>query len=108
MRAQAAARKLPRRTKAPRIKRWQKLNLSMQDIPEYFGARDNIGVLLGEGADWLVDVDLDALEAVTIAGAFLPNTDRIHGRPGKPRSHWFYRAEGVKTRRYNDPQGHVS
>ncbi len=96
---------VPAGKKGPRIKRWQELNISRQEVAQHFNARNNIGVLLGAKADWLVDVDLDADEAVTAAEAFLPKTGWVHGRPGKPRSHRFYRAKGVKTKRFIDPKG---
>ena len=96
---------MPAGKKGPRIKPWQELNISRQQVAQHFNARNNIGVLLGAKADWLVDVDLDADEAVTAAEAFLPKTGWVHGRPGKPRSHRFYRAKGVKTKRFIDPKG---
>jgi len=96
---------VPKGKKAPCIKGWQKLDISRQKVAEYFKPLDNIGMLLGAKADWLVDVDLDADEAVAAAGAFLPKTGWIHGHPRNPRSHHFYRAKGVKTRRFVDPEG---
>ena len=96
---------VPKGKKSPKIKGWQTLKLSKHDVAKYFGKSDNVGVLLGKKASWLVDVDLDADEAVAAADAFLPKTKWIHGRGRKPGSHWFYRAKGAKTRRFKDPLG---
>lgn len=81
---------VPAGKKGPRIKGWQELKISRQEVAEYFKARDNIGLLLGAKAAWLVDVDLDAPEAVAAAAAFLPKTGWVHSRPRKRKSHWFY------------------
>jgi hypothetical protein len=42
-------------------------------------------------------VDLDAPEAVAAAPYFLPDTDRVHGREGKPSSHYWYLPDGPRT-----------
>src|SRR5262249_14147952 len=39
-----------------------------------------------------------------LAGTVLPATDRIHGRPSAPRSHFWYRADPlVATTKFRDP-----
>jgi P4 family phage/plasmid primase-like protien len=65
-------------------------------------------------------VDIDAAAALAQADAFLPPTDMIEGRPGKPRSHRWYRVTkvpevltatpgcaggmgGPRSTRYSDP-----
>ncbi|MCA1686308.1 MAG: bifunctional DNA primase/polymerase [Planctomycetia bacterium] len=50
----------------------------------------NLGVLCGRLSDDLVCIDLDAAAAIERAGAALPATGMIDGRPGKPMSHWWY------------------
>jgi len=75
--------------KRPIIAGWEKLRLGADDLPLYFTEVSNIGLILGEP---LVDVDLDVIEAVKLAPTLLPPTGMISGRPGKPRSHWWYRA----------------
>jgi hypothetical protein len=67
------------------------LRVTGEDLPRYFpSGHENIGLLLGDPSGGLVDVDLDAPEAVAAAPVFLPPTLRRHGRPGKPNSHWWY------------------
>src|SRR5439155_610100 len=64
--------------------------------------------LLGEPSGGLVDVDLDCEEAEALAGDFLPHTGMIHGRPGRERSHWWYRVEeppDKASERFTDVDG---
>jgi putative DNA primase/helicase len=72
------------------MKRWQNLRLEESDLGSYFPNEGNIGILLGEVSGDLVDVDLDAPEALAVADALLPLTHRVHGRASKPRSHRWY------------------
>jgi hypothetical protein len=60
-------------------------------------------VILGPPSGWLVDVDLDCAEAMRLADYFLPGTESIFGRDGKPRSHWEYIAEVPKRVELIDP-----
>jgi hypothetical protein len=48
-------------------------------------------VLTGQASAGLVDVDLDVPEARAAGAHRLPFTDRVHGRPGAPASHHWYR-----------------
>src|SRR5437899_2975451 len=70
---------IPHREKGPRLRDWQKLRLTEDDLPTYFSDRNNVGLLLGKPSGGLVDVDLDTPEAVAVALALLPTTGRIHG-----------------------------
>jgi hypothetical protein len=93
---------IPFRSKNPGLNGWNKLRLDEGDLPNYFkGTPQNIGMLLGEPSGWVVDVDLDHARAIQLADAFLPPTRAIFGRPGKPRSHWLYRAtRPVKSKQW--------
>jgi hypothetical protein len=95
---------IPKGEKAPLLRGWQKLRLTETDLPRHFDdGSPSIGLLLGEPSGGLVDVDLDAREAVQAAPTFLPSTERIHGRPGKPDSHWWYIADPVpRTVKFKD------
>lgn len=81
---------VPLREKGPRIKKWQTLRLTADDISGFFSVRCNIGVLLGKASRWLIDVDLDHPLARELAPLFLPDTGRIFGRRTNQRSHWLY------------------
>ena len=71
---------------------WQNLRLETGDLPQHFNSSpQNIGVLLGEPSGGLVDIDLDAPEAVALAADFLPPTNAKFGRPSKTDSHWLYK-----------------
>lgn len=69
--------------------------------PDEFRPGDNVGLQCGWLSDggtpgrFLVCVDLDSADAVAKADDFLPPTAAVEGRPGKPRSHWWYFVTGV-------------
>ena len=92
---------VPFRKKRPIVKDWRNKTFGSKDFPN----PSNIGVKLGEPSGWLIDIDLDCPEAVLLADCFLPPTASVFGRPGKPRSHRFYIAEGAKTTRFQDVDG---
>jgi hypothetical protein len=96
---------IPEGRKRPVIPSWQTLRLRLEELNRYFNGRpQNIGILLGEPSGWVVDVDLDAPEAVELAPLFLPSTLKS-GREGAQRSHWWYRSEGARTERWKDTDG---
>jgi len=96
---------IPARQKGPTLPEWQKLRLTVEDVPDYFGTGENVGILLGDPSG-LVDVDLDCPEVLAVADRILPMTDMIHGRPGKPRSHRWYSPTPIPpTRQYRDLNG---
>jgi putative DNA primase/helicase len=67
-------------------------------------SQSNIGVLLGEASDGLIDVDLDCNEALALASTYLPDTDLVHGRSSKPNSHWYYKVESpLNYKKFADP-----
>src|ERR1700675_2381129 len=82
---------VPPKEKAPKTKGWQNLRIKESEIDEYFHHDSNIGLLTGHGG--LTDVDLDCLEAIELANAFLPYTGRVHGRKSKPKSHRWYECD---------------
>ena len=97
---------VPPRSKNPNRPGWQNERLSINDIPTRFPEDSNVGLLLGAPSQNLVDVDLDTPEAREAADHFLPATDLIHGRPGAPRSHFFYQTMGaIETVRFPDTAG---
>lgn len=97
---------IPRGEKAPRLKGWQDLRLRESDLEAYFANGTNVGVLLGGASGGLADVDLDAPEAIHVADALLPLTERIHGRKGKPRSHrWYVTTQSAEPRKFTGLDG---
>jgi putative DNA primase/helicase len=92
---------IPHRSKNPNFPGWQKFQTTESDLPKHFnGSPQNIGVLLHNG---LTDVDLDSPEAVKIADFFLPPTDAVFGRDGKPRSHRIFNCKGAAFEKFNNP-----
>ncbi|SDJ18121.1 MULTISPECIES: AAA family ATPase [Bradyrhizobium] len=82
---------IPYRKKKPVDDAWQTRDLTEATLPKYFnGALQNVGVQLGPRSNGLTDIDLDCHEAISLARYFLPKTDSIFGRAGKPRSHLLY------------------
>lgn len=95
---------LPLRRKKPNGMGWQRRQSTPDELPALFPkASMNIGILLGELSGWLVDIDLDCPEARRLAPHFLPSTATF-GRPGNPRSHYFYYSPGTVTQQYRDPR----
>lgn len=82
--------------KRPEDNNWIKHDYTAEEFSE----DHNIGIKLGNG---LADIDLDCKEAVTVAAALMPET-RVHGRSGKPASHYWFRC-GVEPYQYKDLDG---
>jgi hypothetical protein len=83
---------VPHRSKNPGFSGWEQTRLTAEDLPEHFnGQPQNIGVLVGEPSNWLIDVDLDHLRCVELADQYLPTTPCMFGRASKPKSHRLYR-----------------
>jgi len=96
---------IPRGLKGPVINGWQNLRLTEAELSKYFSNSEGVGLILGEPSGGLTDVDLDAPEARALAH-LLPPTNMIHGRPGSPRSHYWYICNPpVRTIRFHDPTG---
>ena len=74
---------------------WMTIDFTAEDFRE----ADNIGLRSVGG---LVFVDLDALESVAFADAFLPPTQCVYGRTSKPRSKRIFRSAFPKTIAYKD------
>lgn len=96
---------VPQGKKAPQIPGWPSLRLGEADLPKYFNHGENIGVILGQASNGLADVDLDTIEAVSLAPHFLPYTELVHGRASKPSSHFWYIAPGASPKKFTDLNG---
>ena len=95
---------IPHLSKNPNFAGWQNLNLTENDLAEHFnGKLQNIGVHLGTKSNGLTDIDLDSPEAIKIADYFLPETEAVFGRAGKPRSHRLYYCANGKFEKFNNP-----
>jgi putative DNA primase/helicase len=97
---------VPHREKAPVIHGWQTLRIGADELPHYFnGEPRNVGVLLGEASAGLVDVDLDAREALQLAELMLPATTAKFGRASRPVSHWLYISSPLtRTEKFSEPR----
>jgi hypothetical protein len=94
---------VPAGEKGSRHRAWENLNLRLADLPNYFGANNNIGVILGPASGELVDADLDCIEALELADLYLSATEAEFGRASKPRSHRLYIAPGAIYETFADP-----
>jgi putative DNA primase/helicase len=92
---------VPSGEKNPGREGWEALRITEEEIPRYWTNGQNIGLLCGEPSGGRIDVDLDAVEAVKIAGRFLPPT-LTSGRESRPHSHWWYVCPGVKSKDWRD------
>jgi hypothetical protein len=92
-------------TKGPTAKGWNEVRMVAEEVDHFFppDQQMNIGLLTGEPSGNLVDVDLDAPEAVLVAPFLLPPTGMVHGREGKPASHWWYKVEqNQRSKQFKD------
>lgn len=80
---------------------WNKLRITEETINEFFKSSDNIGGLWGRPSSWIVDVDLDCDEAVSIARVLLPRTF-TYGRGQRPATHYLYKCVDVATQKWID------
>jgi hypothetical protein len=96
---------IPHETKGPILKEWPALRLSEDQIPSYFDKEQmNLGLILGEASNGLVDIDLDCRETRILAGSYLPDTGQIWGRDSSPSSHWLFQCRPVpKSMTFKDP-----
>jgi hypothetical protein len=99
-------------TKIPIGDDWQKRKITAESAASYFSASDpqNVGVLLGPTSRGLTDVDLDAVEAASVAPYLLPITKAVFGRASKRASHWLYFTDlaasaATAVINFNDPGG---
>ncbi|WP_315775120.1 MULTISPECIES: VapE domain-containing protein [unclassified Bradyrhizobium] len=82
---------LPFKAKKATDAGWQNRVITSAEVPQFFNAKAmNIGIVLGATSGGLTDVDLDCVEAVSIAPYLLPNTAAIFGRKSAPASHRLY------------------
>jgi hypothetical protein len=89
---------VPAASKKPVLKEWQALRLDDTSVGQHFnGEPQNLGLLLGEASDGLVDADLDCREAVILADRFLPDTAVKFGRKSTGASHWIWRVVGPRA-----------
>jgi hypothetical protein len=92
--------------KTPVLPAWPKLRLTETDLSDHFSGPSNLGILNGAPSGNQVDVDLDCPEALVVAHVWLPPTNSVFGRPGKPRSHRLYMADPLPaTKQFQDPDG---
>jgi putative DNA primase/helicase len=98
---------IPARQKGPRISDWQRLRLSLEDVPRYFNNGQNVGIINGKASGGLVTVDLDRPEAVALAGRFLQPT-LVSGRESVPDGHWWYISPSLEHREFEGIPNSVS
>lgn len=83
--------------KRPISKNWQEGTLNEADVEHAFAGRANVGIRLGNPSGGLVDIDIDS-ELTLRLTHLLPPTGMVHGRTGKPRSHFWYQIDGASPK----------
>jgi hypothetical protein len=85
---------------------WPSFRTSEQELSKYFSDDGNIGIILGDAGSRVVDIDLDASEALIVADFFLPRTALVFGRATKPRAHRLYVSDQPSApRKFAAPDG---
>lgn len=91
------------RSKQPKAKKkWNKVHVTKETIPEHFSKGDNVGGLWGLPSGWIIDIDLDWDESVSLAPHFLPDTF-IYGTGTRPCSHYLYRCLDIPSSKRRVP-----
>jgi hypothetical protein len=86
------------RTKRPILKNWQG-GIPAGSLAHHFGSDPvNIGIVLGDPSQGLVDIDIDDPIALQFVEKFLPDTTCVFGRRSMPKSHWIYRVPSTGKR----------
>jgi len=91
------------RDKKPIEDNWNKHLIGEDEIDSVFTPDHNIGLLLGEPSDWIVDIDCDTPEAVITTSYLMPDTELSFGRESTGRAHLLYRCPGAQTAKFQDP-----
>jgi hypothetical protein len=89
--------------KKPTITDWPNFVVTADAVPRLFGNGENIAVRLGQASGDLIDIDLDAPEAIRLSDLYLPVSGAEFGRPSKPRSHRLYLAPRATYEAFADP-----
>jgi putative DNA primase/helicase len=89
--------------KKPIEAKWQERLIKAEEINQVFTPDRNIGLLLGEPSDWIVDIDCDTPEAVITASYLMPGTDLSFGRKSIGKAHLLYRCLEAQTVKFQDP-----
>jgi hypothetical protein len=77
--------------KKPMYRGWNRFSLDPND----FASADSVGIISGRLSGDCVCVDIDCLQALAEADRYLPFTAMVEGRPGKPRSHRWYKVVDI-------------
>jgi hypothetical protein len=83
--------RLRRGEKTPTYRQWNRFSLSAGD----FSPSDSLGIIAGRLSGDIVCVDIDCTQALADADRYLPSTGMEEGRPGKPRSHRWYKVVDI-------------
>ncbi len=95
---------VPAGEKNPGCPGWEALRITEEEISDYWTNGQNIGLLCGKPSGGRADVDLDADEALPIAGRFLSPT-LTSGRKSRPHSHWWYVSPNAENCDWKDADG---
>ncbi len=93
---------IPLRGKAPFTSDWPNATFNHDELVRRHARGENLGLILGERSEWVVDVDLDCPEAMA-ATALLPRSNTRFGRDEEKSTHYLYRSEDVCTVKFVDP-----
>lgn len=89
--------------KKPQSPKWQE-STPESVKPSTWVIGNNVGVLWGAPSGWIVDIDLDRMDAVQLAPHHLPPT-LTYGRASKRRSHWLFQCFGALNQTFRGVDG---
>jgi hypothetical protein len=94
---------IPAGLKRPVLPNWPNLRFNPLELEKHVAGGGNLGFICGPTSADIVDVDLDCVEAISLAPLYLPPTDAVFGRASKNASHKLYRSPGATYEKYADP-----
>jgi len=80
---------------------WKNAKFTEEEIKKVFLSDSNVGIILGEPSNHLVDIDIDCDLGLGITH-LLPPTGSVFGRKSRPNSHMFYHCK-TKTKKFTCP-----
>lgn len=83
--------------------KWQESTPESVD-PSTWPIGNNVGVLWGAPSGWIVDIDIDRMDAVQLAPEHLPLT-LTYGRASKRKSHWLFQCFGARNQTFKAVDG---
>ena len=93
-------------SKQPIPRDWTNLKIDDTNVNDFFSNDNvNIGVVLGQASNGLIDIDFDDPDAIKFAPRFLPETKCVFGRASNPKVTGSTKFRTQNHERHSQPAG---